>query len=199
MTLILMAAVVFAAGCTTKYVARSAEIEAKSRVGVILVSNDGDRLVPAVQYPYVYNKLMAHGLVPVSLAETGVEKLFLTRPSQIVDVKAQNITTGMQSLTPALTPVLQAYLIEKKVDYLMVASFWASGLDEHLRAVVIRTSDMNIIASKFYDYSFMKGYCIPTAFIGIGLLTCPFFYLANYDEMSYGMLEDLMKDITGGK
>jgi hypothetical protein len=195
---ILLAAAIFAAGCTTKYVARSADIEPRSRVGLVMVSEDGDKLKYGIKHAYVYNRIMAHNLIPVALNEMDVSRFMTEKPGVVFDFKSQNSPSDLQAFIPAMTPTLQAYLKDKKVDFLLVTSFWVSGLDEHMRAIMIRVSDMVIVGTKFYDYKFMVPFCVPTGLVGIGLLVCPFFYTNNYDSAIYEMAEEMLQDLTAG-
>jgi hypothetical protein len=195
---LVIASLFLVAGCTTKYVARSADLEPKSRIGVLLVSQDGRQVVHGIQYSYVYNKIMAHGHVPVAVSEMDVAKLHVDRPPLTIDLKPQGAVSDVQMILPALTPTLQNYLKEKKVDFLLVMSFKVSGLDESLRAVLVRTGDMAVVASKFYDFRFMAPFCIPTGIIAVGALVCPFFYMNNYDNAIYDMIEQFFQDLIPG-
>ena len=181
-----------AGGCTSLYQHQLATIPSGSRVGVLLVDGGGDRSIQTMYQPYVYEVLAERRLIPVALNDGNVKPLlrsatFGSAPG------ADRAPTG----DVALLTTLKQHLTTHKVSYLLLLHLWTSGKDEDLRAVVVKVSDMSVVASRFYRYRAMAAcWSGLTPILGLGLVVCPWFYTVNADRNNRQMLRDFLGTIV---
>ncbi len=203
-------------GCTTRFSAKSAPLPKNTRIGLLVVDRGGKDVRNSLGQTYIYEQLIKEDMIPVTLNEFSVRDLYndtfkrkkgsdWTRMLNPLpgggggNANEARTVTQIQAgdrFKPLLVPTLMEYLQKQKVEYLLVVHTWASAKDERLKALLIRVEDMVVVGAKYYDYNFMKPFCIPmTLAFGLSALICPWMYLKSDDKAKYEMIKDLIKDL----
>ncbi len=191
--LLLVSILMIQIGCTTKYVNRSSELPKQARVGILMVDRNGGDVKTSMRHNYMYNTAIQHEIVPIAMNDFNMADLYHFLPNE--EIKVAGEAKYITDFDPALLPSLKAYLLEKQIDYLMVMHIRVSALDERIQTILIKSDDMRVIGTKFYDYSIMKPLCIPlTCAFGIGAIVCPWFYLRDHDKARYEMVRDMLDE-----
>lgn len=190
----LIAVLAMSIGCTTRYFMRSTELPKSSKVGVLLVDDDGGRGGFSMKENYVFNSLIEHGVVPISLNLADV------RPFYDIYLEAYGHgETTIQKDFPADHPLvferIKEYLAGNGVQYVLVLHIRAKALDETLHATVVRVSDMAVIGSKYYEYRATAAACAGPFFVG--WFYCGFLYLKNTDPVKYHLVDELLDELMG--
>ena len=193
MAVLIIGALILQMGCTTKYVNRSSELPKKARVGVLMVDRDGAQIENSIRHNYIHNTFIQHDLVPISMKDVDVAKL-AALAGNIAETNASTEIKNIKDFDPILVPSLQEYLNDADVQYLLFVNVRVVALDERIQAVLIRTDNMSIIGSKFYNYAIMKQLCIPLGFVGVGLLVCPWFFLRDDDKARFELVRDMLDE-----
>ncbi len=180
-------------GCTTKYVNRSAEMPKKARVGVLMVDRDGSEVQNAIRHNYIHNTFIQHDLVPVSMKDVDVASLDAIA-GNVAETNAQTEIKNIKDFDPILVPSMQEYLKNADIQYLLFVNVRVVAFDERIQAVLIKTDDMSIVGSKFYDYAIMKQLCIPLSLVGVGVLICPWFFLRDHDQARFELVRDMLDE-----
>ena len=136
--------VMFHIGCVTKtWDVHTATVPPRSRVAVLVVDAGGNATSPTFADLPVYEAIDHSGLTPVALndAVSGV--------TLAVDGHASNAVAGsLPPFDPRLLSGLQQHLVDRQIDYLMLVYMSASGLDRDLKVMVIRTEDLQVVATR---------------------------------------------------
>ncbi len=193
---VLIALLATAMGCTTKFSNTRTKLEQNSRVAVLLVDADGSDYEYGMAENYVFNAMLKHNLVPVSLNSADVKSFGELHRDYIAGaITTEKGEKEKAAFSPVFLESIQDYLAERKIDYLLLLEFDISGLDEHLQAMLVRTNDLSITASKYYDFSIMTPMCTGTFFVS--WLYCPFLMARNSTEASYVLINEMLEEFMG--
>gem|GEM_PF-4468078 len=193
LAVLIIGALILQIGCTTKYVNRSAEMPKKARVGVLMVDRDGTEVLNSIRHNYIHNTFIQHDLVPVSLKDVDVATLDAIA-GNIAETNASTELKNIKDFDPILVPSIQEYLKDADIQYLLFVNIRVVALDERIQAVLIKTDDMSIVGSKFYDYSIMKPLCIPLSVVMVGAIVCPWFFLRDHDKARFELVRDMLDE-----
>ncbi|HOO70779.1 MAG TPA: hypothetical protein PK926_03380 [Spirochaetota bacterium] len=162
--------------CVTNY-QYIKSIPKKSRMAVLVANKSGLIKDGSLKYSYIYDAIRKANYVPVAMNEVQI------------DVK---INCG----NPIVFDDFKKYLVETKVDYLMVVYVWSSGLDEDLKISIVSVSDMEIVANRYYKRRLMTGlWAGLTPLLGLGLLICPWLYLKDADNSNYDKIVQFINQL----
>lgn len=198
--LILLSLSLLLVGCAgTTFDMKTAEVPKGARVGVLIVDGDGFPAGLTFQRTHVYEAIAEADLVPVALADASLKVFF---PEGAAPVAAPGAQSEVRP--DYLFASLQPFLQSKEVDYVMLIDMWTSALDEDLKVVIVRTSDLQVVASRAHSRRVMaKLWATTTPVLGLGLLICPWFYLASAEQPNGRALKsDLvsyLRSVVGGE
>ncbi len=194
------------ASCTTKFTGKSERLPDQAKIAVLMVSRDGSDVHYTMKQTYVYHSMIQADLQPMSLNEIDVGELYTIdgnesegsllsavngQGSQSISVESGNVLPA----EPMAMPKLLRYVENQDIDYLLLLYTRVHAMDETLKAVLIRVSDRHVIGSKYYNYSFMKPFCIPmTLVFGLSVLICPWFFLREGAGVKHEMIDETLKD-----
>jgi len=182
--------VILVSGCTTHFMNKSESLPTGARVAFVLSDSDGTFGGYAVHQGFVFNALLAHGLVPVSLNTADSTALLSGVSKSVFKFEGQDpLSVTIPKHLETLKPRFEAM----GISHLLVLHVAADALDESLRGVLIRVEDMAIVASKYYSHDIMVPLCVSTFFIS--WLYCPLIYWGTFDaETSYDLVSSMLEE-----